>query len=213
MTETVAITLENLKKNRFGVTYVETKADVLPLIKTWLQPGEVVAVGGSMSLVETAVLPYLQSGEYAYLDRYAPGLTDEERQEVFIRSMSADTYFCSSNAVTMKGELYNVDGNANRIAAIAYGPKRVIMVVGVNKIVPDLQAAIRRVKTVAAPLNTKRLDCNTYCQATGHCMKADGDMTDGCGSDGRICSGYLVSGWQRHKERIQVILVGEPCGY
>ena len=127
--------------------------------------------------------------------------------------MGADTYFCSANAVTTQGELYNVDGNANRIAAIAYGPKRVIMVVGINKIVPDLEAAIHRVKTVAAPRNVERLGCNTYCQKAGHCMGVDGGMTDGCGAVGRICSGYLVSGWQRHKERIQVILVGESCGY
>ena len=115
--------------------------------------------------------------------------------------------------MTERGELYNVDGFANRVAAIANGPKKVIMVVGINKIVPDLDAAIRRVKTIAAPLNTKRLNCDTYCYHTGVCMGLEGGMTDGCNAPGRICCNYLVSAHQRHPDRITVILVGEPCGY
>ena len=115
--------------------------------------------------------------------------------------------------MTLAGELYNVDGNCNRITAIAYGPKKVILVVGINKIVPDLDAAIRRVKTIAAPLNTKRLGCNTYCHETGVCMGLEGSMTDGCSGPGRICCNYLISAQQRHPDRIHVILVGEPLGF
>jgi len=213
MTREVEITLANLKKNNMDADYVPTKADVLPLVRNMLREGDVVAVGGSMSLAETGVLEWLRSSPYTYLDRYAPGLTNEQRTEVFQRSMAADAYFCSSNAVTLQGELYNVDGNCNRIAALAYGPKKVILVVGVNKIVPDMAAAVRRVKTVAAPLNAQRLNCDTYCNKNGHCLKPDGSMTEGCNSPARICCTHLISGQQRHPGRIQVILVGEPCGY
>ena len=111
----------------------------------------------------------------------------------------------SSNAVTEEGELYNVDGNSNRVAALAYGPDSVIVVAGCNKIVPDIAAAVERVKKIAAPVNATRLHCSTPCAKTGECMN--------CHSDGRICCNYLVSAQQRHQDRIKVILVGEELGY
>ncbi len=205
--------MENLRKNRMSVEFVPTKADVLPLVERLLPEGCTVAAGGSATLNETGVSELLRSGKYTILDRYAPGLTDEQRQAVTLAASTADVYLCSSNAVTLQGELYNVDGNCNRISAIAHGPKQVILVVGVNKIVPDLTAAIQRVKTVAAPLNTRRLNCDTYCNKAGVCMGLNGGMTDGCSSPQRICCNYLVSGQQRHPDRIKVILVGEPCGF
>ena len=193
--------------------YVDTKAEVLPLVKRLLKKGDTVAVGGSVTLSETGIMELLQSGEYTFLDRYAPNLTPDERHDIFVRSMKADAYLCSANAITLQGELYNVDGNANRVAAIAFGPERVILVVGVQKIVEDMAQAVKRVKTIAAPMNAKRLNCDTYCNKNGHCLCADGAMTEGCNSPARICCSYLVTGFQRNPERIQVILVGEPCGY
>lgn len=213
MTATIEKVMENLRKNRIAVDYVATKGDVLPLVKTLLPEGCTIATGGSRSLVETGVMDLIQSGDYTYIDRMAPGLTPEERNEMAIKGNTADVYLCSSNAVTEAGELYNVDGNCNRIAAIAFGPKQVIMVVGVNKIVPDMVAAIKRVKTIAAPLNTKRLNCDTYCNKTGVCMGLEGSMTDGCHSSSRICCNYLISAQQRVPDRIRVILVGESIGF
>lgn len=156
----------------------------------------------------------LRSGRYQFLDRYAPGLTREEIEEIYRRSFFADAYLCSSNAVTMNGELYNVDGNSNRVAAICYGPRSVIMVVGCNKIVRDIPAAVIRVKRRSAPANVARLRCDTPCAKTGACagIQREG-MTDGCGVDGRICCNYLVSARQRVPGRIKVILVGEELGY
>lgn len=213
MNETIKTVMENLKKNRMEAYFVSTKVEVVPLVKSLLKSGETVAVGGSVSLDETGVMDLLRCGDYAFLDRYDPTLTPEERTDIFRRSAFVDSYLCSSNAVTLQGELYNVDGNSNRISAIAFGPRQVILVVGVNKIVDDIPAAARRVKTIAAPLNTKRLGCDTYCYTTGHCMAVDGEMTEGCHSPGRICCGYLISGPQRIPDRIKVILVGESCGY
>jgi len=213
MNDVIRKTMDNLRRNRMKVEYVPCKEDVLPLVKLLMPIGCSVATGGSQSLSETGVIDLLRSGDYTYLDRMSPNLTPDERQAVTLAGGQADVYLCSSNAITEAGELYNVDGNCNRISAIAFGPKSVIMVVGINKIVPDLHAAIRRVKTVAAPLNTKRLNCDTYCNKTGVCMGLEGGMTDGCASPARICCNYLVSGQQRVPDRIHIILVGESLGF
>ncbi len=213
MDETITHVIANLQKNNMVGHYAPTKADVVPLVQRLLREGDTVAVGGSVTLAETGVLNLLNSGKYVHIDRYAPGLTAEETKDVFIRSMGVDAYLCSTNAITMEGELYNVDGNSNRIAAIAFGPKKVILVVGVQKIVPDLPAAVERVKTVAAPLNARRLKKDTYCSKTGHCMYPNGLMTQGCNGPSRICCTSLVSGYQLIPGRIHVILVGETCGY
>lgn len=205
--------MENLRKNNMAVHFVPSKADVVPLLESLLPKGASVAVGGSVTLNETGVLDLLRNGNYTFYDRYAAGLSAEQKRDVFLKSFGVDVYLSSSNAVTEQGELYNVDGTGNRIAAIAYGPEKVIIVVGVNKIVADLDEAVKRVKTCAAPPNAKRLNFETYCMHAGHCMKTDGTMTEGCAADQRICCSYLISGFQRVKDRIQVILVGEDCGY
>lgn len=116
-------TIKNLEKNNIEALYVESKEDVVPLIEKLVPQGSTVAVGGSVSLDESGVLSHLRSGRYEFFDRYAQGLSREEVMEVYRKSFGVDAYFCSSNAVTEEGELYNVDGNANRISAIAFGPK------------------------------------------------------------------------------------------
>ena len=213
MTETICKVMENLRKNGIAAEYIETKEDVLPRIKDLIPTGSTVSTGGSRTLTETGVVDLLKGGEYTYFDRTDPALTPEQKQVVTMKGNTADFYLCSSNAVTESGELYNVDGFCNRIAAIAFGPKKVIMVVGINKIVPNIDAAIRRVKTIAAPLNTQRLNCDTYCRTAGVCMGVDGSMTDGCHSPARICCNYLISAQQRIPKRIHVILVGEKLGF
>lgn len=206
-------TMKNLKKNNINAYFTETKEEVIPLIEKLVDEGSTVAVGGSVTLAETGVLEHLRSGRYEFIDRYKEGITPEEIEDVFRKSFSVDAYFCSSNAVTEDGELYNVDGNANRIAAIAFGPKKVIMIVGVNKIVENIDEAVKRVKTVAAPKNAKRLNCNTYCNAKGYCMDMEGGIGKGCNSPTRICKHYLVSTIQKYKGRINVIFVNEELGY
>ena len=213
MTETIQKVLNALRKNRIQADYVPCKEDVVPFIQALLPVGCTIGAGGSRSVDEAGVTDLLRNGSYVFYDRNNPALSPEEKAEMTAKSASADFYFCSSNAITEQGDLYNVDGFSNRVAAIANGPKHVIMIVGVNKIVPNLDAAIRRVKTVAAPLNTKRLNCDTYCRSTGVCMGVDGEMTDGCHGPGRICCNYLISAQQRIENRIHVILVGEPLGF
>lgn len=207
-------TIENLKKNNIDAFYVQSKEEVCKKVEDLLHKGDTVGVGGSVTLAETGVLNLLRSGNYRFLDRYADGLTADQIHQVFIDSFSADAYLCSSNAVTMEGELYNVDGNSNRVAAICFGPRSVILVVGCNKIVPDLDAAVRYVKQVSAPCNAARLECKTYCSASGVCQGLyDNKMTAGCSGKSRICCNYVVSGYQQIPGRIKVILVGESLGY
>jgi hypothetical protein len=177
-----------------------------------LPAGGTVTHGGSMTLTECGIPEMLRSGDYQYLDRSAVS----DPTEIYLKGYGADVFLSSSNAITENGELYNVDGNSNRISALCFGPKKVIIVAGINKIVPTINDAILRVKTVAAPMNATRLKCSTYCAKAGKCIsltKANPEMTDGCGSDSRICRNYLISGAQRDPERITVIIVKENLGY
>ena len=216
MQEKIQKTMQSLEKNRMQAYYVETKEEVAEKVAQLLHDGDVVSNGGSVTLQQTGVMDLLRSGRYQYLDRDQEGLTREQVEDIYRKAFCADAYLCSSNAVTVNGELYNVDGNSNRTAAILYGPKSVIMVVGCNKIVDSLEEAVRRVKTVAAPMNTERLGCETYCKEKGQCVslaQEGAEMPSGCASDARICCNYVVSAQQRHVGRIKVILVGESLGY
>ena len=213
MNNTIEKTMKNLEKNNMNAYFIETKDEVIPLIEKIVAEGSTVAVGGSVTLSETGVLEHLRSGRYEFYDRYAEGLTPSDIKEVFIKSMSVDAYFCSCNAVTEDGELYNVDGNANRVAATAFGPEKVFMIVGVNKIVTNLDEAVKRVKTVAAPKNAVRLNCKTYCNVKGCCVDMEGGIGKGCDSPQRLCRHYLVSAKQKDKGRINVIFVNQELGY
>ena len=207
--------MENLEKNNMKSYFCETSAEAKELVKSLLEKDSTVATGGSMTLRETGVEELLRCGDYNFLDR-AAATTAEETEAVFIGAFSADTYLMSTNALTRAGELYNVDGNSNRVAALLYGPKSVVIVCGYNKIVEDLDEAVYRMKTVAAPLNTKRLNTGSYCESAGECMSLKKDspfMCDGCKGAGRICCNFVVSAQQRKKDRIKVIIVGEKLGF
>lgn len=190
--------------------YLADKAAALFWLQEELPAGATVTHGGSMTLGQIGIIDLLKSGKYRYLDRTV------DAEGVYQKTVSADYYLTSANAITETGTLYNVDGNSNRVSAISFGPKKVLVFAGINKIVPTLEDAVKRVKTVAAPLNAKRLNCNTYCAQKGACvslLKEHPQMTDGCDSEQRICCNYLVSARQRTADRITVILIGEFLGY
>ena len=212
--EQMEIAAAALRKNNIAAYCVDTKEQALSLVEGLLNKGDTVSVGGSRTLQDVGVIDLLRNGDYRFLDRAVPGLTPEQIRQVYLNTFDADAYLCSSNAVTLNGELYNVDGNANRVAAMTFGPRSVILVVGCNKLVKDLDEAAQRVKRIAAPMNTKRLDCATYCRETGVCVAADGEYcTEGCSSPARICCTYVTMGYQRNAGRIKVILVAEPLGF
>ncbi len=198
-------TMDNLVKNNMTAVFVENKDQVVAEVAEYIKEGEQVSVGGSMTLFETGIIDNLRSGRYNFLDRYMENMSRAQMDEIFRKSFFSDTYLTSTNAITENGELYNVDGYGNRVAAMIYGPKSVIVVAGINKIVKDLDQAVERVKRIAAPANSIRLDKNTPCTKKGYCVD--------CKKDDRICCSYTVLGHQKQKNRIKVILVGESLGY
>ncbi len=195
--------ISNLEKNNFRATYVDTKEEALTLVKTIIAPSSYTASGGSMTLIDCGIMDYLKR-ETDY---------HEDRRDAY----RAKYYLASANAITDSGEIYEVDGRSNRISAITFGPENVILVVGINKIVPSLRSAIERVKNIAAPSNAIRLCKDTPCAKLGHCLSPlcspDRISSEGCYSDECICSSQLIMRKQTEKNRITVIIVGENLGY
>ena len=208
--------MKNLERNNFKPYLVKSKEDIIPLLKTIISKGDTVSVGGSMTLFETGVIDFLRNGDYNFLDRYKEGLSHDEVGKIYRDSFFADAYLCSTNALLKSGALYNVDGNSNRVASIVFGPKSVIIIAGKNKIVDNFDEAVKRVKEIAAPKNAKRLSCETYCNIKEKCVSLNNenaDVCDGCASNSRICCNYVLSSYQRVRDRIKVIIVDEDLGY
>lgn len=197
-------TLKGLENNGFEAIYKETAVDLLEFLNQRLPVGCKVSVGGARTLYEAGVLELLRDGKYEFLDRYKEGLTVEQIKEIYRQTFSADYYVMSSNAVTENGWLYNVDGTGNRVAALTYGPDKVIVIVGHNKIVLDEAEAIKRNQMVSGPANAKRLSRKTPCVTTGICSE--------CHSADRICKAYSTMR-KNIMDRITVVIVGEAFGY
>ena len=198
-------TINNLKKNNINGYYVKDNDELINLIKDIAKEGEVVSVGGSMSLFESKVIELLRSGRYEFLDRYKKDLTQEDIKEIYRKSFFADTYFASANAITEDGKIFNVDGNGNRVAAILYGPDKVVLIVGVNKIVKNIEQAVARNRSISGPANAKRLNLSTPCIKTGQCME--------CNIEDRICCEYTVIKRQKNPKRMHVIFINDTLGF
>lgn len=189
-------------KNQYDFDVVDDEAGVREFVRSLLKPGDLVSVGGSMSLFETGVISMLEHmPEIDYLDRYHTNDT----QQVFHEAFNADVYLTSTNAITMQGELYNVDGNGNRVAAMIYGPKKVVVIIGINKIVEDHDAAVSRAEKIAAPANAIRLNKDTPCATIGECVN--------CQHQNRICNNYVTIRRSSTPGRIHIILVKKDLGY
>lgn len=163
--------------------------------------GSTIGMGGCMSAIEIGLTDALKSGNYRFIDRDRM----EDKRAAMLQTYDADFFITSANAMTEDGVLINVDGNSNRVSAIAQGPKKVICIVSMNKICPDPDSAMKRARGVAAPINAQRFGLATPCSKTGSCMN--------CKSPDTICCQILITRYSRHKDRIHVILVGEPVGY
>lgn len=198
-------TILSLEKNNMSGYFVQNEEELLKTIKSILNEGDTVSVGGSMTLIETGVIDFLRKGNYKFLDRYVENITRQELKDIYRKSFLADGYITSTNALTEAGELYNVDGNGNRVAAMIFGPDKVIVVCGINKIVKDVGEAIKRNREIAAPANAKRLNKNTPCAKVGYCLE--------CNSEDRICNEYTLIRRQGAKGRISVIIVNKNLGY
>ena len=201
----ISRTVQAINKNNMNGYYAKDREELIRIIEDIVSENSLVSCGGSMTLLETGVMEHLRSGRYKFLDRYKEDITREEVVNMFKESFFADAYFTSSNAVTENGELYNVDGNGNRVAAMLYGPEKVIVICGVNKIVKNVEEAIKRNRECAAPINAKRLNKETPCSKVGYCMD--------CKSKDRICNEYTLIKRQNRKERMHIIFLNENLGY
>ncbi|MBO7649377.1 MAG: lactate utilization protein [Lachnospiraceae bacterium] len=193
--------IAGLKSRNMTGYYAETKEDALKQALSLIPEGSTIGMGGCMSAIEIGLTDALKSGNYHFIDRDRM----EDKRAAMLQTYDADFFLTSANAMTEDGVMINVDGNSNRVSAIAQGPKKVICIVSMNKICPDPDSAMKRARGVAAPTNAQRFGLATPCSKTGSCMN--------CKSPDTICCQILITRYSRHKDRIHVILVGEPVGY
>ena len=194
-----------LEKRGVEAYYCATKEEALEKAISVIPKEHTVGWGGSMSIGEIGLVDRLRKDGYTLIDRDL-GKTPEEKTALMRKVLSADTFITGTNALTENGMLLNVDGNGNRVAAITFGPKSVVVIAGINKVVRDIDAAVARIRTTAAPINATRFPgLKTPCAATGKCGE--------CLSDDCICAHWVTTRMSKPKNRITVILVGEELGF
>ncbi|WP_409069699.1 lactate utilization protein [Clostridium sp. FAM 1755] len=198
-------TIKNLNSRNMKGYYINNIDQLLRKLKELIPENSIVGVGDSMTLFESGIIDFLRDGNFNFLDKYQDKLTSDEKREIYIKNFSADTFICSTNAITESGELYNIDGNGSRVAPMIYGPKQVILIAGINKIVENIEEAERRVRSYVAPIDAKRLNKDTPCTKIGYCVD--------CKSSNRICNDFVVIRGQFIKGRIKILILGENLGY
>ena len=193
--------IKGLESRNMTGYYAKSKEEALKMALDLIPEGSRVAKGGSMSVVEIGLEDAVKNGNYEYCDRAA--MKDKREAELF--AYSADVYLGSVNAITEDGVLVNIDGNSNRVSAYAYGPEKLVLIVGLNKVASDADAAMKRARNEAATINAQRFGLSTPCSKTGRCMDRKSPDT--------ICCQFLITRYSRHKDRIHVILVNENLGF
>ena len=181
--------------------YAASRDEARALALSLIPEGGSVTMGGGMSVHEIGLVDALKAGNCRFIDRDAY----EDKRAAMLLAYDADVFLSSANAMTEDGVLVNIDGNANRVSAIAQGPRRVIFIVGMNKICADVDSAMKRARNVAAPINAQRFGLSTPCAKTGSCMN--------CKSPDTICCQFLITRFSRHEGRIHVILVNDSLGF
>ncbi len=200
----IATIIENLSKRHMKGYYTSTKEEALKLAVSLIGSNDTIGFGGSETVRELGLIPELEKIEgLTLLDRSK--VPNDKIDELHRQTFSADTYFMSTNAITLDGELINIDGNGNRVAALIYGPNQVIIMAGINKIAENKQEAMKRIKSIACVKNAIRLNRNTPCHETGSCGNC---LVNDC-----ICMHTVITRNSRIVDRIKVILVGEELGY
>jgi len=198
-------TIHNLKRNKIKSRLFISAENVIDSLETLINNGSKVGVGDSVTLETLGIYNYLRSRNILFLDKYDPSLQKEQKKDLYIQNFSADFFIASANAITSTGKIYHLDGNGSRVAPMIYGPKKVILICGVNKIVATDADAINRIEETAAPLDAKRLEKNTPCVRTGKCAH--------CKSIDKICNYYTIIQGQFDANRIEVWFVQGEYGY
>ena len=181
--------------------YAANKEEALAKALELIPEGSSIGMGGAMSAFEIGLVDALKNGNYNFIDR----ATASDPRELMLATYGADVFLASANAITEDGVMVNIDGNSNRISAIAHGPQKVVFIVGMNKVCDDLDGAMKRARNVAAPINAQRFGLSTPCAKTGSCFD--------CKSPDTICCQFLITRFSRHEGRIHVILVNDSLGF
>ena len=197
------ILVKNLRNRHFDAWYCDTKEDALAKVLELIPEGAKIGWGGVLSAQQIGLFDALRSGNYNLLDRDL-GKTQEEREQMMKDALFSDVFLTGANGLSLDGQMVNIDGTGNRVGAIIYGPKKVIVIAGMNKVCDTLEEAVKRAREVAAPLNMMRFMKDTPCAATGKC----GD----CKAEGCICNQIVITRHCRPVGRIQFVLVGEQLG-
>jgi hypothetical protein len=197
--------VEKLAAHDFKAIYVRTKEEAAQEVLKQITPKQKIGIGGSLTLRELGILEKLEAQGYTVYNHWKPGLSRESMLEIRKSQMTSDLFLSSVNAVTLNGELVNIDGIGNRVNSSIFGPGKVILVAGYNKIVEDVQEGIKRIKNVAAPLNARRLNIDVPCAKVGKCID--------CNSPSRICRVIVIHERKPSLTDILIILVGEELGF
>ena len=193
--------IKGLESRNMTGYYAATKEEALKKALEIIPEGSSVTMGGAMSAHEIGLVEAVKNGNYNFIDRDAA----TDKRAAMLAAYDADVFLSSANAMTEDGVIVNIDGNSNRVSAIAQGPKKVLFIVGMNKICDDIDGAMKRARNVAAPINAQRFGLNTPCAKTGSCMN--------CKSPDTICCQFLITRFSRHEGRIHVILVNDNLGF
>ena len=193
--------IKGLRSRNMEGYYAATKEEALRLALDLIDEGSSVTMGGGESVHQIGLSKALKEGPYNFIDRDAY----EDKRAAMLAAYDADVFLASANAITEDGVMVNIDGNSNRVSAIAQGPRKVVFIVGMNKVCCDADAAMKRARNVAAPINAQRFGLDTPCSKTGACMD--------CKSPDTICCQFLITRYSRHAGRIHVILVNDDLGF
>ncbi len=193
--------IKGLESRNMSGYYTADVKEALAKALEIIPEGSSVSMGGGMSVHEIGLVEALKKGNYNFIDRDAA----DDKRAAMLAAYDADFFLSSANAITEDGVIVNIDGNSNRVSAIAQGPRKVLFIVGMNKICDDVDGAMKRARNVAAPINAQRFNLSTPCAKTGSCMN--------CKSPDTICCQFLITRFSRHDDRIHVILVGENLGF
>ncbi len=193
--------IKGLESRQMSGYYAADKEEALRIALSLIPEGSTVTMGGAMSAHEIGLPAALAEGNYNFIDRDKM----EDKRAAMLAAYDADFFLASANAMTEDGVIINIDGNANRVSAIAQGPRHVLFIVGMNKICDDVDGALKRARNVAAPINAQRFGLNTPCTKTGSCMD--------CKTPDTICCQFLITRYSKHPGRIHVILVNDFLGF
>ncbi len=193
--------IKGLESRNMSGYFAASKEEALKMALDMMPEGSVIGMGGCVTAQEIGLTDAIKNGKYDFIDRDRA----EDKRAAMLRTYDADFFISSANAITDDGIIINIDGNSNRVSAIAQGPKKVIFLVGMNKVCGDVDSALKRARNVAAPINVQRVGVSTPCAKTGACID--------CKSPDTICCQFLVTRFSRHKDRIHVILINDDLGF